>query len=59
MSVALARAGHFFCYRLRSHNRMDPDLEDIIRQALKDFLAAGFDYIGQTLLVFQWAVSSA
>jgi hypothetical protein len=27
-------AGLFFCRRLRSHTRMDPDLENVIRQAL-------------------------
>ena len=27
---------------------MDPDLENVIRQALGDALAAGKDYLGQT-----------
>ncbi len=29
---------------------MDPDLENVTRQALEDALAAGFDHIGQTVL---------
>ena len=32
---------------------MDTDLEDIIRQALKDAQSAGFDHIGQTVLAVQ------
>jgi len=34
---------------------MDTALEDIIRQALKDAQAAGFAYIGQTVLAVQAA----
>ncbi len=44
------RAGHFFCRRLRSHSRMDPDLENVIRQALGDALVAGKDHLSQTEL---------
>ncbi len=36
------------CRRLRSHIRMDPDLENVIRQALGDALAAGKDHLSQT-----------
>ncbi len=43
-------AGLFFCRRLRSHTRMDPDLENVIRQALTDAKAAGKDYLSQTEL---------
>ena len=43
-------AGLFFCRRLRSHSRMDPDLENVIRQALGDALAAGKDHLSQTEL---------
>ncbi len=43
-------AGLFFCRRLRSHTRMDPDLKNIIRQALGDALAAGRDQLSQTEL---------
>ncbi len=48
-----APAGLFFCRRLRSHIRMDPDLERVIRQALGDALAAGKDHMGQTVLAVQ------
>ncbi len=50
---ALARAGLIFCHRLRSHIRMDPDLENVIRQALEDALAAGKDHMNQTWLAVQ------
>ena len=43
-----APAGLFFCACPRSHSRMDPDLENVIRQALADAEAAGKDYQGQT-----------
>ncbi len=32
---------------------MDPDLENVIRQALEDAQAAGKDHMGQTVLAFQ------
>ena len=38
--------GLFFCRRLRSHAHMDPDLENVIRQALADAQAAGWAYLG-------------
>ncbi len=41
-------AGLFFRSRPRSHTGMDPDLENVIRQALADAEAAGKDYQGQT-----------
>ncbi len=41
-------AGLFLCRRLRSHIHMDPDLENVIRQALGDALAAGKDHLSQT-----------
>ena len=41
-------AGLFFCRRLRSHIRMHPDLERVIRQALGDALEAGKDHLSQT-----------
>ena len=41
-------AGLFFRARLRSHGRMDPDLENVIRQALADAKDAGKDYLTQT-----------
>ncbi len=47
------RSGLFFCRRLRSHSRMDPDLENVIRQALEDAQAAGKDHMGQTVLAVQ------
>ena len=34
--------------QVRSHAHMDPDLENVIRQALADAEAAGKDYQGQT-----------
>ncbi len=43
-----APAGLSFCPQPRSHNRMDPDLENVIRQAMADAEAAGKDYQGQT-----------
>ncbi len=43
-----ALAGLFFCLGLRSHIRMDPDLDNVIRQALGDALAAGKDHLSQT-----------
>ena len=43
-----APAGLSFYRWLRSHARMDPDLENVIRQALADAEAAGKDYQGQT-----------
>ncbi len=43
-------AGLSFCHRLRSHTHMDPDLENVIRQALADALAAGKDHMSQTVL---------
>ncbi len=38
----------FFCPGLGSHIRMDPDLENVIRQALTDAKASGKDYLSQT-----------
>ncbi len=41
-----------------SHRGMDPDLENVIRQALTDAKAAGKDYLSQTELAVravQWA----
>ncbi len=32
---------------------MDPDLENVIRQARGDALAVGFDHIGQTVAALQ------
>ncbi len=32
---------------------MDPDLENVIRQALEDALAAGKDHLSQTVLAVQ------
>ncbi len=43
-----SRAGLFFCHRLRSHSRMDPDLENVIRQALEDAQAARDWYASDT-----------
>ncbi len=40
--------GLFFHVGLRSHTGMDPDLENVIRQALADAKAAGKDYLSQT-----------
>ena len=51
--VSVIRAGLFFCHRLRSHIRMDPALENVIRQALEDALAAGKDHMSQTELAVQ------
>ncbi len=34
--------------QVRSHTTMDPDLENVIRQALGDALAAGKDHLSQT-----------
>ncbi len=34
---------------------MDPDLENVIRQALEDAQAAGRDHTGQTVLAVQAA----
>ncbi len=48
-----APAGLFFCRRLRSHTRMDPDLENVIRQALGVAKAAGRDDMGQTMIAVQ------
>ena len=38
---------------------MDPGLEDINRQALKDALATGFGHLGQAVLAVQWVVPFA
>ncbi len=46
-------AGLFFCHHLRSHAHMDPDLENVIRQALGDALAVGRDHTGQTELAIE------
>ncbi len=46
----LLREGFFFCLEPRSHTGMDPDLENVIRQALADAQAAGKDYLSQTEL---------
>ncbi len=43
-----SRAGPFFRRRLRSHTRMDPDLENVIRQALEDAQVAGKDHLSHT-----------
>ncbi len=43
-----APEGLFFCHRPRSHTGMDPDLENVIRQALGDARAAGKDHLSQT-----------
>ncbi len=51
--LALPRVGLFFCRRLRSHSRMDPDLENVIRQALDDALVVGRDHMSQTMLAVQ------
>ncbi len=37
-------------HRPRAHTAMDPDLENVIRQALGDALAAGKDHLSQTEL---------
>ena len=50
MGCPVLVAGLFLCRRLRSHARMDPDLENVIRQALGDAQAAGRDHLGQTEL---------
>ena len=42
--------GLSFCLGPRSHAHMDPDLENVIRQALGDALAAGRDHLSQTEL---------
>ncbi len=39
--------------QVRSHTHMDPDLENVIRQALGDALAAGKDHMNQTWLAVQ------
>ncbi len=49
----LLRSALFFCRRLRSHIRMDPDLENVIRQALGVAKAAGRDDMGQTMIAVQ------
>ncbi len=36
--------------QVRSHTTMDPDLENVIRQALADARTAGQDYLSQTEL---------
>ena len=36
--------------QVRSHTAMDPDLENVIRQALEDAQAAGKDHLSQTEL---------
>ncbi len=36
--------------QVRSHTPMDPDLENVIRQALEDAQAAGKDHLSQTEL---------
>ena len=41
------------CRRLRSHIRMEPELESVIRQARGDALAAGYDHMAQTVLAVQ------
>ena len=43
-------AGLSFCLRPRSHAPMDPDLENVIRQAVADAKAAGKDHLSQTEL---------
>ncbi len=48
-----AIAGLFFCRRLLFHTRMDPDLENVIRQALEDAQAAGKDHTSQIWLAVQ------
>ena len=45
-----APAGLPFWPRLHSHTPMNPDLENVIRQALGDAQAAGKDYLSQTEL---------
>ncbi len=42
-------AGLFFYRRLRAHIRMDPDLENVIRQALGVAKAAGRDHPSQAV----------
>ncbi len=39
--------------QVRSHAHMTPDLENVIRQALGDALAAGKDHLSQTELAVQ------
>ena len=51
--LAPSRAGLSFCPRPRSHGRMDPDLENVIRQALGDAQAAGRDHLSQNELAVQ------
>ncbi len=38
--------GLFFCHRPRSHTTMDPDLENVIRQAFGDAEATSWGLIG-------------
>ncbi len=47
------RPGLFFFRRLRSHIRKDPDLKNVIRQALGVAKAAGRDDMGQTMIAVQ------
>ncbi len=48
--------GLFFCRRTRSHTPMDPDLENVIRQALADAHAAERTYLSQTKLAVRAAL---
>ncbi len=50
--LAPALAGAFLVRpQPRFHLRMDPDLENVIRQSLEDTQAAGKDHMGQTEVV--------
>ncbi len=51
--LAPPRAGLSLCLRPRSDTLMDPDLENVIRQALADALTAGRDHMSQTVLAAQ------
>ncbi len=48
-----SRAGLFFCRNIRFNTYMDSDLENVIRQALEDAQAAGYDHMAQTVLAVQ------
>ena len=58
MTLNPAPAGLSFCRWLRSHVDMDPDLENVIRQALGDALAAGKDHLPKTKEVAEKAFAS-
>ncbi len=58
LGPALSRRGFSFAWICALMLVMDPDLENVIRQALADARSAGRDHLGQTELAVQMVMQA-